>query len=153
MDPFAALTLDWQAISGRQPARRAIAAWAEAAPVLAGFATPAELIHEINWAGQPDRSCALLAELLVLARTDRLAGRAVLQAVTPGIRHSTSIRWHEAATAGPWRNFNEIAGDAIGAAWGAIHATPASTTPDPPRRSSATSRAHYAGLTAAGSTR
>ena len=122
MDPFAALTLDWQAISGRQPARRAIAAWAEAAPVLAGFATPAELIHEINRAGRPARSCALLAELGVLARSARLAGRAVLQAVMPGIRHATSVRWRKAATAGPWRNFDEIAGDAISAAWSAIHA-------------------------------
>jgi DNA-directed RNA polymerase specialized sigma24 family protein len=91
--------------------------------VLAGFASPAELVAEINRAGHPARSWALLAELLVIAQTDRSAGRAVLQAVTPGIQHATTVRWRRAVTtAGPWRTVDEIATDAISAAWEAIHA-------------------------------
>ena len=120
VDLFAALTLDWQANARADTARRSVAAWGEAAPLLAGFDTPGTVVAEINRPGQPARSCALLAELLVIARSDPMAGRAVLQAVTPGIRRAAATRWGKAASGGPWRTADEIAADAISAAWDAI---------------------------------
>ena len=120
MDPFAALTLDWQAGAAGKQARRAVAAWSEAAPALAGFSSLAELVGEINQAGHPARSCTLLAELLVLAAADRLAARATLQAVIPGLHHAASSRWAKARASGPWSSHHEMAADTISAAWEAI---------------------------------
>jgi DNA-directed RNA polymerase specialized sigma24 family protein len=122
VDPFAALLLEWQLTAQRPDTRKAITAWSARAPALAGFASPAELVATINHPGDPARSCALLAELLVVAGMDRSAERAVLQAVTPGIRHAAAARWHKAMAAGPWRTIDEIATDAVTAAWTAIHA-------------------------------
>jgi hypothetical protein len=120
VDPFAALALDWQARATDKHSRRAIVAWAEAAPPLAGFTSPAELVADINKPGHPVRSCTLLAELLVVADADRLAARATLQAVIPGLHRATTRRWPKARVSGPWSSHHELGADTIGAAWEAI---------------------------------
>jgi hypothetical protein len=119
VDPFAALTLDWQARATGKQARRAIVAWAEAAPALAGFTSPAELVADINKPGHPTRSCTLLAELLVLA-ADGFAARATLQAVIPGLHHAANRRWATVSVSSPWSSHHELGADTISAAWEAI---------------------------------
>jgi DNA-directed RNA polymerase specialized sigma24 family protein len=122
VDPFAALTLEWQATGTRIDARRVITTWSERVPAFAVFPSPVELIDAINQPGDPVRSCTLLANLLVIAGADRWAVRAVLQAVTPGVREAATARWRKATVAGPWRTVDEIGADALSAAWDAIHA-------------------------------
>jgi len=119
VDTFRALDRDWQAIALSHEARR-ISAWATHVPELAGFKTPAEFLANIGRMGDPERSCRLLAHLLVLAGDDPIAARAVLQAVTPGLRAVTSRRWRTASGNGPWSSYDDIAADAISAAWEAI---------------------------------
>jgi hypothetical protein len=132
MDPYTALTAEWIATAGGHSARQEIRSWAAFAPRLAGFATPAELVAAIGQPGHADRSCALLADLLRLAGDDRLAGRAVLQAVLPGLRAAASRRWYLSSPSGPWSSPHGIATDAISVGWEAIlrhggqhHARPA----------------------------
>jgi DNA-directed RNA polymerase specialized sigma24 family protein len=119
VDPFIALTQKWRATATRLAVRPMIAAWSARALDLAGFETPAELVDTTTRAGNPARSCPLLAELLVVADTDPSAGLAVLQTVLPGIRHATAVRWRRAA-AGPWLTIDEVGADAVAAAWEAI---------------------------------
>lgn len=121
MDVFAALTLDWHAIARRPLARRAMASWAKTAPTLQYFASPAELVAVINQAGHRSRSHYLLSELLFLAPRDPFAARAVLQAVTPGLRAVVHKRWSKTGGNGPWRSQHELAADALAAGWEAVH--------------------------------
>ena len=88
---------------------------------MAGFHTPAELVAVIGQMGDPDRSCALLAELLTLAATDTIAARAVLQAVLPGLRQAARRHWRPPA-GGPWASLHELHLDTVSMGWEAIHA-------------------------------
>ena len=121
MNPFTALDSDWNVVAAGPPARRAMRAWAESIPSLAGHDSPADLVTDIGRMGDPERSCRLLALLLVLADADALAARAVLQAVIPGLRRSAGRRWRAASGNGPWPSYDDIAADTISAAWEAIH--------------------------------
>jgi hypothetical protein len=94
-------------------------AWATTAPALDSFASPSELVAAIARIGDPARSCALLTEPLVIADTDELAARAVLQAIVPGLRRAARRRW-KPTTAGPWTHADDVAADAIAAAWATI---------------------------------
>lgn len=120
VDPFGALVIDWQATTARGATRRAIVAWSAKSPALAGFASAAAVVDTVNRPGEPERSCALLSELLIIAVDDELAARAVLQAIIPGLRRAARNRWTKAAAGGPWRTEHELAADAISAAWQAI---------------------------------
>ena len=122
VNPFTTLDQDWNTVAARAVARRAIRAWAEHAPGLAGYDSPADLVADIGRMGDPERSCHLLAQLLVLAKQDTLAGRAVLQAVTPGLRRAAARRCRTASGNGPWPTYEDIAADTISAAWEAIRA-------------------------------
>lgn len=122
MDPFTPLDRDRNNLAARPPARRVMTAWAERIPSLASYDSPAGVVADIGRMGDPDRSCRLLAHLLVLAGDDALAARAVLQALTPGLRRAASRRWRTAAGKGPWPSYDDIAADTITAAWEAIHA-------------------------------
>lgn len=120
MDPFTALDRDWDALATGPPARRAMSVWAEGLPSLAGYESPAHLVADIARLGNPEQSCRLLAHLLLLARANALAARAVLQAVTPGLRAAAGRRWRTASGNGPWPSYDDIAADTISAAWEAI---------------------------------
>jgi excisionase family DNA binding protein len=116
---FASLEREWKTVASAVGARRASRVWARAAPKLDGFASPVELVAAIGRPGDSIRSCALLAELLVIADGDLLAARAVLQAIVPGLRRAARRRWHP-TTAGPWSSANDVAADAVSAGWAAI---------------------------------
>jgi excisionase family DNA binding protein len=119
---FEALTAEWNAVASGPKARQAIQAWAEMCPTLAGFASPAELVATIGRMGDPDRSCALLADLLQLAAIDGLAARAVLQALLPGLRATANRRWATDMAKITWAGRSELDTDTLAAAWQAIAA-------------------------------
>ena len=103
-------------------ARRAMRTWIERARSLDAYDSPAALVADIGRMGNPERSCRLIAEVLVLADHDTLAARAVLQAVIPGLRRAAGQRWRTASGNGPWPSYDDVAADTISAAWEAIHA-------------------------------
>jgi excisionase family DNA binding protein len=116
-DICASLTAEWATIASRPPARRTCQSWAQRCPALGGFGSPAEVVATINRLGDPVTSCALLSDLLVLAAEDRLARRAVLQAVLPGQRQVARRRWRRATPRGPWRSQHDVLVDSVGAGW------------------------------------
>jgi DNA-directed RNA polymerase specialized sigma24 family protein len=116
------LTSDWQTTDRHRIAGRTMAVWRQESPLLGSFTSPAEVVDAINRSGDPNRSCALLGELLVVALKDPIAARAVLQAVIPGLLAAVDKRWSKAAGHGPWQSQQELVADALSAAWEAIHA-------------------------------
>ena len=120
-DVYSVLTAEWDAVTSGPKARQTIHRWANRCPTLGGFDTPSELIATIGRLGEPDRSCALLAELLVLAAIDTIAARAVLQAVLPGLRQAAKRHWSPAAR-GTWASPDELDVDTVSMGWEAIHA-------------------------------
>jgi DNA-directed RNA polymerase specialized sigma24 family protein len=119
---YEALTVEWIATTRRRAARQAVRAWGQLAPSLAGYASPADLVADINYQGDPDRSSRLLADVLIVAGRDQLAARAALQAILPGLRATTRHRWRQSATAGPWATPQDLAAETISAAWETIQA-------------------------------
>jgi excisionase family DNA binding protein len=119
-DICASLTAEWTTIAGRPAARRACRSWGQQCPALGGFGSPAELVATIGRLGDPVTSCALLSDLIVLAAEDRLAGRAVLQAVLPGLRQVARRRWRRALPGGPWSSQHDVLVDSVGAGWHTI---------------------------------
>ena len=95
-------------------------AWPERIPSLASYANPGDVVADIGRPGDPERSCRLLAHLLILADQDWFAARAVLQAVAPGLRRAAGRRWRTASGHGPWPSYDDIAADTISAGWEAI---------------------------------
>jgi excisionase family DNA binding protein len=116
-DICASLTAEWTTIAGRPAARRTCQSWGQQCPALGEFGSPAELVATIGRLGDPVTSCALLSDLLVLAAGDRLAGRAVLQAVLPGLRQVARRRWQRALPGGPWCSQHDVLVDSVGAGW------------------------------------
>ena len=108
-----------------------MAVWKQASPLLASFISPSDVIDAINRSGDSNRSCALLGELLILAGEDAVAARAVLQAVIPGLRASVARRWAKTGADGPWQSQDELAVDALSAAWEAIQAHAGQRHPRP----------------------
>ena len=120
VDVFRAVTDHWRTLSAGARGRATITAWAQRRPRLSRYRSPSELVAAINQLRHPDRSCALLSDLLVIAEHDPLAQLAILVALIPGIRNSARRRWKKAATSGAWSGEGDIAADAMSAAWQAI---------------------------------
>jgi excisionase family DNA binding protein len=116
-DICASLTAEWTTMASRPAAFRTCRSWGQRCPALGGFGSPAELVATIGPLGDPVTSCALLSDLLVLAAEDRLAGRAVLQAVLPGLRQAARRRWRRALPGGPWCSQHDVLVDSVGAGW------------------------------------
>jgi excisionase family DNA binding protein len=133
VDVFTAVTAHWLTAAEGTRGRTAIESWAQRRPSLAAYHSPAELVAAINQSGQPERSCALLADLLLVAENDPLAQLAVLRALIPGLRRAVHQRWKTAATSGPWRSEADLATDAISIAWEAIGRHAGRTHPLPAR--------------------
>jgi len=120
MDAYAAITAHWLAVADSTRGRTAIATWAQSCPALAAYRSPADLVATINQLGHPQRSCALLADLLLVAEDDTIAQLAVLTALLPGLQRVVSQRWKTAGSGGPWKTRAELAADAVSTAWEAI---------------------------------
>jgi excisionase family DNA binding protein len=133
MDAYAAITAQWLAVADTTRGRAAIATWAESCPALAAYRSPADLIATINQLGYPQRSCALLAGLLLVAEHDTLAQLAVLTALIPGLQRVVSRRWKTANGKGPWTTQADLTADAVSAAWEAIRHHAGRTHPLPAR--------------------
>jgi excisionase family DNA binding protein len=132
-DAFTALTAHWLTAAENTRGCAAILSWAQRRPSLAAYHSPADLVATINQPGHPERSCALLADLLLVADDDPLAQLAVLRALLPGLRRAVQQRWRTAATNGPWRTETDLAADAISAAWEAIRHQAGTAHPLPAR--------------------
>jgi excisionase family DNA binding protein len=115
-----AVVAQWLSVAENPRSQAAIWSWADRCPKLGDYHSPAEVIAVINQSGHPERSCALLADLLVVAENDPLARLALLRALLPGLRRVIRQRWTAAATNGPWRNQEDLAADAISAAFEAV---------------------------------
>ena len=120
LDAFNALIAHWLAPADSSRGRTAIRSWAQRCPSLAAYPSSAEVVAVINQSGHPDRSCALLADLLLVAEDDPLAKLGVLRALLPGLRRAVHQRWTAASASGPWRTETDLAADAVSAAWQAI---------------------------------
>ena len=120
MDAFASVTTHWRAAVQSARGHAAMATWAQRCPSLAGYHSPADVVAVINQPGHPDRSCVLLADLLLVAEDDPLAKFGVLRALLPGLRHAVHQRWKIASASGPWQAETDLAADAVSAAWEAI---------------------------------
>ena len=84
MNAVAQLEQEWPLLA-RRDFVRALPAWSCREPALARFDTPAALLCFLHTAASSDTD-EPLAALLAIARTDRLAGRFVLQAFLPGLK-------------------------------------------------------------------
>jgi excisionase family DNA binding protein len=121
MDVWSSLEREWTKAGAGRSAERSLDAWAASAPALTGYASPAAVVAIIGRVGDPERSCALLSDLLFVAGRNDLAALAVLRAILPGVRRAAGRRWRTGRDGGAWRSREEIDGDAVAAAWEAIH--------------------------------
>lgn len=80
------LEAEWPALAAG-PLQVSLRCWAAEEAALAGFATPQQLLRHLrSLRGRRDAEDAILAALVRQARTDRQAGRLVLQALLPGLK-------------------------------------------------------------------
>ena len=121
LDPWASLGRDWERRASRIVASSRILEWADCSPRLVGFDSVVDLTAAIASLGNPKRSCALLADLLVIAGRDQFAREAVLIAVIPGLRGAARRRWTTARRGGPWQERFELDVDTITMAWHSIN--------------------------------
>lgn len=120
MDAFGAVAAQWSVVANSTRGIAAIASWAQRRPSLGEYRSPADLVATINRPSQPERSCALLADLLTVAQDDPLAQMAVLRALLPGLQRVVRQRWKTAQANGPWPTQTDLAADAISTTWEAI---------------------------------
>jgi DNA-directed RNA polymerase specialized sigma24 family protein len=80
------LEAEWPALAAG-PLRVRLQAWSEEEPMLAGFATPQQLLRHLDGLrGQHRTRDEILAALVRQARSDPLAARVVLQTLLPGLK-------------------------------------------------------------------
>jgi hypothetical protein len=84
MNAVAQLEQEWEVLARRELAR-ALPAWALREPSLRRFDSPSALLRFLHTSESCETDVPLRA-LLAIARTDRLAGRFVLQALLPGLK-------------------------------------------------------------------
>lgn len=97
--PFAQLDADWTRLGASASARRRLVAWGEAEPVLAGHASPFDLVGFTHRAG-PVVAGPIEAALLRLAGGDNFAARTLLQVLAgrmeeAGFERRASLRVSE----------------------------------------------------------
>lgn len=80
------LEAEWPALASG-PLRARLRVWAEQEPVLAAFATPQQLLRQLDsLRGRHRERDAILAALVRQAQSDPLAARLVLQTLLPGLK-------------------------------------------------------------------
>ena len=80
------LEAEWAALASGQVQAR-LRVWSEQEPALAGFATPQQLLRQLdNLRGRHHERDEILAALVRQAETDPLAARVVLQTLLPGLK-------------------------------------------------------------------
>lgn len=84
MNAVTQLEQEWPLLAGRA-FREALPRWQQRRRALRGFDSPRHLLRFLQSAG-PEQTDPVLLALLALARTDRLAGRFVLQAILPALK-------------------------------------------------------------------
>ena len=85
-DLIVRLEAEWPALAAG-PIRDRLHVWSEQEPVLAGFATPQQLLRQLDsLRGRHQARNEILAALVRQAQTDPLAARVVLQTLLPGLK-------------------------------------------------------------------
>lgn len=128
---YGRLDADWARVGASEAARESLSRWQETEPILAGWVTPASLVATIvasrEW-GNPDPRLAALVRLA----DERLAARAVLQAILPGLAAEPLFYpRHHSRLGGRDERAEDVAADLVGAAWEAIRARAGTTLADP----------------------
>lgn len=105
---FKTLGDEWRARASGPEARAAASKWAQAHPVLAGMASPAEVVERCQQRGDTAHSAAVLRAVLSEVGNGPWPARTVLQAVLPGL--TTVIRrcMHLVGADGPWQHHDEL---------------------------------------------
>lgn len=99
----------WRDESETDPARAALARWAEADPVLAGFTTPRQVLRRCHHRNDPSGGRHILSALLTHAKADPWAARTVLQALTPGLAALSRRVWDWSQGDPPvWQSIQEV---------------------------------------------
>ena len=110
---------EWRHLAAGPDAYRKLVDWSAAAPILSGYDSPADVVEAIGLPGHPERSCALLAGLLVAAGGDTLAAYSVLVALVPGMRSAARRRWISTSD-NLWTTREELDADTLTSAWMAV---------------------------------
>jgi DNA-directed RNA polymerase specialized sigma24 family protein len=84
MDPVVQLELEWMSLAAAL--RSELGRWRASEPALAGYLSALGLIRALQGRGSYASKDELLGALLRLARSERMAGRVVLQALLPGLK-------------------------------------------------------------------
>jgi hypothetical protein len=129
-----ALDDEWETLGTSRMYREALAHWCEAEEVLAGFASPADVVKRAERRGDPAGANELIGALLRLAG-DPLAARTLLQALLPGLA-SRAARGAWAARASrrcapACEGLDELDQEVVASAWERI-VTLAGTSPEWP---------------------
>ena len=125
---FRRLSDQWRAAATGPEACAAAARWAADAPVLAGRATPAEVVAACHRRDDPARSAALLRAVLAQVGDGPWPARTVLQAVLPGLCGLVRRARHQVGPDRPWPRFEELDQAVLALAAERI----ATLAPDPP---------------------
>ncbi len=116
---WSSLHREWRHHASGPDAYRKLVDWSAAAPILSGYDSPADVVEAIGLRGHPERSCALLAGLLVAAGGDTLAAYSVLVAIVPGMRAAARRRWISTSE-NLWATREELEADTLTSAWMAV---------------------------------
>jgi DNA-directed RNA polymerase specialized sigma24 family protein len=121
MNTVAQLEQEWEVLTRRELAR-ALPAWAIREPSLRRFDSPSTLLRFLHTSESCETDVPLRA-LLAIARTDRLAGRFLLQALLPGLKTQLRRIAHSHA------RYDELWELLLFYAWEAICGYPLETRP------------------------
>lgn len=123
---------EWSALNEGGEARRALARWTAAEPLLCGAADLQALLTRCHRRGDAADANAVLAALLRLAGDEPLAARTVLQALLPGLmslsRRARQIGWSRRSGASraerptPWVQEGDFDQELLTLAWERVDA-------------------------------
>lgn len=119
---FESLDREWAVVGDSSAAARQLRRWSEHEPAVSSFAHPAALITFVQRRNQPVESDQILLALVRLAVDDELAGRALLQALLPGLRAVAASTTYAAEP-------EELDAEIVAAAWTRIRTYPVERRP------------------------
>ena len=113
---FDALSADWHQQAAHRSAVVHLRRWQHLAGCFSGYTTVGEVVASFEDRTEKARSARLLNGLLIAAADDPLARRALLQALTAGLRRTTRNLYRRMCDVGnvvslPWSSRTELEAD------------------------------------------
>ena len=105
---FKQLDQEWRATARGRQASAAAGQWARGHAVLAGLATPADVVELCQRRGDPERSAQVLRAVLAEVGNGSWPARTVLQAVLPGLATVVRRAMPLVGGHGPWQRPDEL---------------------------------------------